>query len=206
MSAEKTAGSFDALLEEISTDLTKALPTDGDTKEDDAKIEAAAADGEGEEDKEDGEAAPMAKSFKITLQNGEEIDAVDGAELVKSLVARIESNETGILKVLGETAKIAIAQGELIKSLQTRLGTLEGQGKGRKAVLTIAEKPAAAAEELRKSQETHGLDGDAFMAKALSAQVAGRINGTQVAIAEAHINAGKQPPADIVRAVLPDAQ
>jgi hypothetical protein len=51
---------------------------------------------------------------------------------------------------------------------------------------------------IRRSRQV----GDDFMAKALSAQTAGRINGTQVAIAESHINAGKAPPKDIIAAVL----
>jgi hypothetical protein len=47
--------------------------------------------------------------------------------------------------------------------------------------------------------------GNDFMAKAMEAQSAGRISGAQVAIAEAHLNAGKAPPADILRAVVADA-
>jgi hypothetical protein len=46
------------------------------------------------------------------------------------------------------------------------------------------------------------MDSGQFMAKALFAQAAGRLNGGQVATLEAHVNAGKQPPAELVRAVL----
>lgn len=205
MSAEKTGGAFDALLEEINGELAKALPAEGETSNDDAEIAAAAGEGEGDdEDEEKKEGAEMAKSFEIELADGTKIQAVDGAELVKALIGRIETNESAVLKVLGETAKIAVEQGKLIKSLQGEVASLKDQGKGRKAVLTVAEKPAPKAEELKKSQEPEGLDGEQFMAKALSAQAAGRINGTQVAIAEAHINAGKQPPANIVKAVVGD--
>jgi len=203
MSDTEKKGSFNALLEEISGDLNKALPADGDTAKDDAKIADAA--GEGEDDEKGEEGGEMAKSFKIVLEDGTEVEAVDGADLIKSLVARIEGNESSVLKVLGETAKVALAQGELIKSLQADLAALKSEGKGRKAVLAITEKPAPKTEELRKSEAGDGLTGEEFMAKAMSAQAAGRINGTQVAIAEAHINAGKNPPLDILKAVLGDA-
>ena len=46
------------------------------------------------------------------------------------------------------------------------------------------------------------LAGEEFMAKALAAQAAGRITGTQVATAEAYINSNQAPPRDIVQAVF----
>lgn len=42
----------------------------------------------------------------------------------------------------------------------------------------------------------------AFLARAMAAQRAGRISGTDVAVAEAHLNAGKSPPAELLRAVM----
>ena len=78
MSAEKKAGSFDALLEEIGVDLNKALPAEGEGAEGAQGGAAGAAEGgeDEDEDKEDGEGAGMAKSFEITLENGEKIQAV----------------------------------------------------------------------------------------------------------------------------------
>lgn len=205
-------GSFDALLEEISGDLSKALPVDGDTAADDAKIDeaaGAAADGADPEDagKKDGDDPEVvAKSFKITLEDGSEIEAVDGAELIKSLVGRIEKNESAVLKVLGEATKVITSQSSLIKSLRADVVALGDQGKGRRAMLSIAEKPAPKAEDLQKSSASEGMSGEEFMAKALTAQAAGRINGAQIAIAEAYINNHKAPPADIVQAVLADGK
>lgn len=190
---------FSALLEELGTDLAKALPAaDANPGEGEA-----AAEGEGEAGEGEGEAdAGLAKSFKIKLDSGEEIDAVDGAELIKSLVSRIEGNEAGVGKLLRDTVTAIGAQGELIKSLQAEIAKLGEAGKGRKAVVAIAPKPGPTAEELAKANTAGEISGEEFMAKAMSAQAAGRISSVQVATAEAHINAGKAPPADILRAVL----
>jgi hypothetical protein len=48
--------------------------------------------------------------------------------------------------------------------------------------------------------------GREFMAKAMAVNAAGRLTSTQVAIAEAHINAGKAPPRDIIAAVIGDGE
>lgn len=206
MSAEKSAGAFDALLEEINGTLTKALPADGeDTSKDDEKIADAAGEGDEKEDGDGDADDAMAKSFEIELADGTKISAVDGVELVKSLIGRIETNEGKLLGALGEASKVIAAQGDMLKSLRADVAALKDQGKPRKAVLTVSEKPVPKAEELKKSDEPQGLDGEAFMAKALAAQAAGRLAGVDVATAEACINANKQPPAHIVRVVLGDA-
>jgi hypothetical protein len=204
MSGE-TKGSFDALLEEIGADLNKALPAAEAEKDPKAEGAEDGAKAEGEEG-DTAEGADIAKSFEITLENGDKIQAVDGASLIKSLVGRIEKNEGAVLTVLGDARKVIVAQGELIKSLATDVAALKDTGKGRRTVLTIAEKPAATAEVLAKSEVDGGMSGDEFMAKALVAQTAGRITGSQVAVAEAYLNAHKPPPADIVRAVMADGK
>lgn len=204
-----TQGSFDELLTEIGADLNKALPKDpkdGDTAEDDKNIAEAAGDADTNPHAEDDDEAPgeMKKSFTIKLESGEEIEAVDGAELIKSLTARVEKSEAGVGALLREVTKVAVAQGEMIKSLRDDVAKLADAGKGRKAVVSVAEKPAPKAEELTKS-DAGQISGEEFMAKALSAQTAGRLTSVQVATAEAYINAGQVPPRDIVAAVMTDA-
>lgn len=53
-----------------------------------------------------------------------------------------------------------------------------------------------------RTQSRFTMSGEEFLAKALEAQRAGRLTGAQVGAAEIAINAGRVPPASIVRAVL----
>lgn len=211
--SEKT-GAFDALLADIQAasasndQLAKAMPVDGGTDADDANIAAAAGEGDGDADdkggKPDGDAddKPMAKSLKVTLEDGSEVEAIDGSELIKSLSDRMDASEASIKAVLEGAMGVIKQQGDLIKSLTDKVGALAGQGKGRKAVVSVVEKPAGAAETLAKSHEQDGLTGEQFLAKALEASKVGRITARDVSIAEAAINMGVQPPEAIVRAVI----
>jgi hypothetical protein len=203
--SDKKQGAFDALIEEIKTaggdiaDMAKSMPAAEDTSEDDEKIEDAAEEGDEGDEKDE---APMGKSFKLTLEDGTTVDAVDGADLVKSLMARIEETEKSTAEALTGAVSLVKELGTLVKSQGVELAALKSAGKGRKAVVTVAEKPASTAETLAKSDEPAGLSGEEFMAKALTAQAEGKISGLDVSIAESHINGGKSPPANIVRAVL----
>ena len=192
---------FDALLAEIGT-LAKAMPAG-----DDGKIAAAAGDagvtvnpapagedaaGDGDDEGAGGD-DPMAKSFMLKLEDGTEVPAMDGAALIKSLTDRVEKNETTVLGAFNAILP-------LVKSLSEQVGKLSASAQPRRAVLTVAERPAAAAAP--SAATPAGVSGEEFMAKAMAAQTAGRLNGHQVSMAEQYINAGQQPPADIVRAVL----
>lgn len=100
-----------------------------------------------------------------------------------------EGDDATLVAVLRKLSGVVVAQGKAIRTLRAELDALKGRG----------------GQPMEKSMPRPGgarLDGEAFMAKAMAAQGAGRITGTQVAILEAHINVGKQPPADIVQAVL----
>lgn len=210
---------FDALMAELSalsTDqevMTKALPAD-DGK-DDEKIQAAAAEGgsDGDADDQGGEpdgdadddGKPMAKSFKFTLEDGTEVEAEDGTELVKSLQERVTKTETTMAKALGQAVSLIKGQGAMIKSLQDQIKKLSGEGRGRKAVVSVVEKPApdAGAATMAKSLgDKGGVTPETFFAKALEAQRAGRISGTDIALAETMLNRGQQIPESIVTRVL----
>lgn len=161
---------------------------------------AGAGDGDGDGDEQ------MGKSFRFTLDNGEEMEAIDGTKLVKSLIARFESfgveaasKEEAMTKALGVTVDLIKSQGEAIASLQSEVKRLASEGRGRKTVVSVAEKPAAGT--MAKS-EPAGVSGDEFMAKCLSAQAAGRITGLEVAKAEGYLLKGLAVPADIVKRVL----
>lgn len=213
--------SFEKLLEELDAiqTLAKSDPVDADDG-DDAGIAEAAAEAEGDDE---GHAEPdgdegiegegdgdgdegMAKSFSLKLEDGTEVDAIDGTELVKSLIDRFDAQEDTLAKALGgivdlikSNTETMRSQASLIKSLQGDVKRLGGEGRGRKTVVSVAEKPVA--ETLAKS-EPDGMNANEFMAKALSAQQTGKITGLEVSIAETSLNKGLPVPTNIVRRVL----
>jgi len=209
---------FDKLMAELSSlsadqeVMTKALPAD-DGK-DEEKIQAAAEDGglDGDADDEggkpDGDAddkgdKPMAKSFKFTLEDGTEVEAQDGSEMVKALsdrVTLIEGEKDGLAKALESAVGVIKGYAPLIKSLQEQVIKLGGEGRGRKTVVSVMEKPAPAA-VLAKS-EPAGVSHDVFFAKAMDAQKQGRISGTDIAVAESCLNRGEAIPQSIVARVM----
>ena len=205
--------SFEQLLSEIQEmsseqeTMSKALPAE-DGKDD--KIQAAAEEGgdmEGAGDGTEGAVAesggededePMGKSLgAVTLENGETVEAIDGTELVKSLMARVESGEEQMQKALTGAIGLIKSQGEMIKSLSEQITKLSNAGRGRKAIVTVTEKTTT---PMAKSEPT-GMSGQEFMAKALSAQAAGRIRGVDVAAIEGYLNRGMQVPAHLIERV-----
>lgn len=213
---------FEKLMEELSTlgtqqaELAKALPAD-DGK-DEEKIQAAAGEGGSDDgeagdgdaddkggaadgDADDKSGKPMAKSFKFTLEDGTEVEAQDGSELVKSLQERIEQNEGVMAKAMESAIGLIKGQGEMIKSLSEQVKKLSGEGRGRKTVVSVMEKPAPVASTLAKSEPT-GMSHEQFFAKALAAQKEGRLSGTEIAVAEACLNRGEAIPQSIVARVV----
>ena len=215
---------YEKLLEELET-MAKAMP--GDEGADDDKIQAAAAaanpdaDGDGEndvtgddlnpegseglgdEDEGDGDdEETMGKSFALKLEDGTELEAIDGTELVKSLMARVESNEGTVMKALGTAVDLLGKQGNMIKSLQDEVKKLAGEGRGRKTVVSVSEKPVAGATMAKSQGAADGLSANEFMAKALAAQASGRLTGLDVARAESALNKGLPVPQDVVNRVI----
>lgn len=178
---------FDELLAQLSAEqeeqstLAKALPAEDG--EDDEAIQAAAEEGaEGEENPEDAEGEeegdkPLAKSMTV---DGEEVQVVDADELIKSLhdlTGRVEANESVLAKALESTLGTIKAQGEMIKSLNAKVTKLAGEGRGRKTVLSVMEKPSID-EPLAKSQP-EGMTHGEFMAKSDAAFAAKKITGLE---------------------------
>lgn len=183
---------------EAQNTLAKALPQD--SQDDDATIQAAAEEGDGEgEGKGEGEGEgegeggePMAKS--LTLADGEEV--IDATELLKSLQADITEQGDVLAKALPQVlqlmqgqSKMIAQQGELIKSMQGRLDALAGQGRGRKAVVSVTEKQSAAEQPLAKSQQ-EGITPQEFMLKANNAFDKGIISGTQLTTIDVSLRQG----------------
>lgn len=212
---------FEKLMQELDTlqsgqeELTKAISADDG--EDDKNIQAAASDDgdgdadnqggmpDGDEDDEGEEKEMVAKSFLVKLDDGTEIEAQDGTELVKSLINRMENSEGTMQKAMGSMLTLIKGQSDMIKSLSDKVAKLSNEGRGRKAVLTVTEKPSATAhtETMAKSIGTgDGITPDAFFAKAFEAQKAGRVTGTEIAIAETCLNKNQPIPQHIVARVM----
>ena len=217
---------FDALLAELQGEvdtMAKALPPiDGDDEDEDDQADTGVADKKiaraaGEEpdgdesDPEGGdgdgdEPKMMGKSMQAVraIVNGEEVDAVDGTELVKSLMGQVETlgkqasgAEARMAKALEQTLSVVKSQGTLIKALTEQVASLRNAGRGRKATVTLAEPPTMAKSMQQAPQSTPGE----LMTKALSAQSAGRITSLQVARVESYLNSGIALPADLAAAI-----
>lgn len=194
-------GEYDKLEQELDAILAKAAPVE----DPDEKIEAAAdgADMPGADDKQEDEDAEGAesfmKSFRVTLESGEEAEAYDATLMVKAMhaqatrqaatIADLQARLAGADKVLAKlpemmkalTAQIA-EQGTLIKALR------EAPAGRQSVTVTPGGTP------------TKATRGD-ILAKALDAQKDGRIGGFEVASIEAHLNQGKAIPAHLARAI-----
>ncbi len=195
--------SFDKLVADLG-ELAKAMPAPMDkpmaAAGDKPADGAPELDADGKPVKKD---APemMGKSFSFKLEDGTEIDATDGTELVKALLTRSEATDATLAKAIVDIQGVMGKQFDLIKSLTERVGELAGQGRGRKAVLSIHEKPAAGETPLAKS-ERDGMDGNEFMAKAEAMFKAQKITGSDLMQVETLLNKGMQIPAPLAAKVL----
>ncbi len=204
------AGDFDALLGELDT-LAKSMPSTDDVD----KIKAAAGEedepdgdegGEGEGDgDEDDNGEPMAKSFRLVGADGQEIEAMDGGALIKGLMAQQATSQEQFTKSMKAMVSVVQQQGTLIKSLTAKVEELAGQGRGRKSVLNIADRSAAAEDPLAKGgQGSQAPTGREILAKASAAYAAGKGGLTSLDIAriESRCNRGEPIPAEVVQKVL----
>ena len=161
-------------------------------------------DGDDDSDKDGDET--LGKSMSVTLDNGEQIDAVDGTELVKSLVNRLDTADASHAEKFELMQKSMGMAVDMIKSQETEIAKLRdlvksfgNSGAGRKTTVSIAEKPEIG--QMQKS-EAKGMSGHEFLAKAEGAMKAGRITGLELSIAEASLNRGAPVREDIVNRVI----
>jgi hypothetical protein len=204
---------FDELLASLQGEveqqgeLAKSLPaveteTAGD--EDDATIAAAAgadaaaaAGAAAESDDDEGdESEEFGKSFEFTDAAGAKQKGVDATDLVKSLMERtaaaekrVEETEGALTKALPQILGLIKSQGEMIKSLAA-------QGRGRKTMLNVAEKPALG--DLQKSQPNDGggMTHQEFFAKANTAFEAGKISGKDLNVVSVSLRMGEAQTLD----------
>lgn len=176
--------------------------------------EGAGATGAGDDDGDEDDV--LGKSFDVVGANGEPVKAYDATDLIKSMTARLDELETGFSDVaerrehlgksLGlmtdliksQSAQIT-QQAEQLATLQKSVAALGNQGAGRKAILTLNEKPELA---LAKSSQPDGVSGNDLLAKAEAGLKAGRLTASDVSRTEAYLNKGMSPPADLVSRVM----
>jgi hypothetical protein len=140
---------------------------------DDAAIAAAAA----EAGAADGE---FGKSFEFTDADGNKQKAVDATDLVKSLIERVEAHDDTLAKALTAMNGVVSKQGELIKSLTAQVQSLSSQGRGRKTVLTVAEKPDTSTMAKSEGASESGMTAEQFFAKANAAFDAEKLSGREL--------------------------
>ena len=204
---------FDALLSELDT-LAKSQPTLDDVK----AIQGAAGEGgDGDDDNDpdddgdgagdsdgDGDGQPMAKSFRVMGAGGEEIEAIDGGELIKGLMAQQAQQGEQMTKALTGVVSHIRRRDELLKSLIEQVTALGVQGRGRKSSVTVHDR--AAADPLAKGgqQQAQTLTCDQVLAKAFALYQQGKGGFTSLDIAglEARRNRGEPAPASMVERVL----
>lgn len=153
---------------ELEDDPDADTDTDADAG-DDAAIAAAAA----EED-----APIMGKSFEVAGSDGVKHQVVDATNLVKAIMDRQDGSDAVLAKALQSMTGTLAKQNELIKSLSEQVKTVSAQGRGRKAVLSVSEKPSI--DTLAKSgaaAEEGGMTPSEFFAKANNAFEAGKLGG-----------------------------
>lgn len=183
MSGENKPGGFEELLKSLSdaadevdtlakadAPAADALGADGEDDDevpadgDDAAVAAAAADGE------DG----------VMAKGGD--DMVDATELLKSMLARQDDTDGVLAKALVSFTHVVSKQNALIKSLQSEVRALASQGRGRKTMLNVAEKPGVS-DVMAKSQAADNAGSITpadLLAKSNAAYAAGAISGAQL--------------------------
>lgn len=161
---------------------------------DDAAIAAAAA--------ANGEKPTFGKSFQFVDDTGAQHEAVDATDMLKALMTRVDTVDEVLAKALTSMAGSLKAQGELIKSLSGQVQSLSGQGRGRKAMLTVVEKPAVG-DTMAKSTAAQGITPEQFFAKANAAFDVNKLSGKELNVISVCLRGGHQiDPALIQKVAL----
>ncbi len=180
--AAQSGTNFDELLKSLKQTEDDA-ETLAESSPDDDAVAAAAADsgvalpaGEDDDDDEDDGGEEFGKSLGFG-EDGEHL--VDATDLVKSMLERQEKTDDILAKAMTSMVSAMGKQNNLIKSLQSQVAALASQGRGRKAMLSVNEKPNPT-DVMAKSEAAGAVITPAdLLAKAEAAYQAGAITGAQ---------------------------
>lgn len=170
----------------------------------------------------DGTPTPLAKSFKLLLEDGTEVDAEDGTALIKALSTQLTAETSAraadndqFMKAFGSTIELvtsltagltaareetAAAKNEIatlkgsFETLQKSLSTLAGKGRGRVSTLSIIDKPNGDGTRPVNVEYT----ANEILAKATAALSANRITGTEATKVMTALNMGLMPEKEMV--------
>lgn len=187
MSGENKPGGFEELLKSLSD---AADEVDTLAKADAPAADALGADVEDDEvpaDDDDAAVAAAAADGGAAGAGGDDMakggdDMVDATELLKSMLARQDDTDGVLAKALGSFTQVVSKQNALIKSLQSEVRALASQGRGRKTMLNVAEKPGVS-DVMAKSQAADNAGSITpadLLAKSNAAYAAGAISGAQL--------------------------
>lgn len=225
---ENLLGDLSAMQAEAAT-MAKAIPTDGKDDKNIQAAAGGEGDEEGERDadgnlidkatagkngpdngKAAGGDASMTKSITATI-DGKTEEMIDATDMLKSLdasVAGLQVENQGMAKAFGESVtliksvvNIVKSQGEVIKSLNAKIEEISGQGRGRKAVLSVNARPDPMAKALEGQQAKVSITAGQVMEKCLDAQAAGKLTVLDVARAESSLNERQPIPQEIMKAI-----
>lgn len=149
----------------------------------------------------DGGEESLTKSFKLKLDDGTEVEAIDGAKALEDLTKRIEQGEGTMHKAMGGVLTLVKSQGALIKSLVEEVKALRGEGRGRRAVLSVVEKtPAGTLAKSSGAEEALGVQ--EFLAKSEAAWGAGKITGQEFNTIDVACRLGTEVDPSLIKKVL----
>ena len=175
--------SFEALRADLEA-LNKALPQGAPV------ASAAGAEGEGEgnegapgADQGDGDDGGelLGKSFTFQLADGTEVEALDGADLVKSFGNRLVASEAAAAKTNAEVLGVLTAQTALLKSMGEKLAALGGAPAGRRSVLSVRESVPASNTVQPMAKSLGNVTNQQVLDMAAAAWKADRITSTELA-------------------------
>lgn len=191
---------FQALLQEMAADeerLQKSLENEDGELQD-------LADGEEEDldDEDDDEEDEMGKSLNVTLENGEQVRALDGTAMVKALMAKQDTASNNVEALAAQTVSLLKSmsstidkQNTRIESLQKSLGDLGAQGRGRKSKVMVHDRGSDAAPAATDA-------GEDVMQKAMQAFDAGKITGIELNTIDVGLRSRQTPPADLLAKIV----
>ena len=165
----------------------------------------------GEDDPElDADGKPIMKALTVQI-DGKNVEALDGTALIKSLMdtcevlsKKVDESENIVAKALGTAVTLIKAQGEkianqanLIKALQENVGEIGNEGRGRKTLLSIIDKPGILAKA-----EDGAMTGAEFFAKANQAFDKKMITGKDLTIIDVSMRQNQAIDPGLVQKVL----
>jgi hypothetical protein len=177
---------FDKLHAELDAILAKAMPIANKTDEDDADRDAETrgeGEGKGAEDED------MMKSFRVTLDDGREVEAYDATAMMKAMHTTTTAHASALAAMRADLAAAHNVVGKQTQMLKAIADQLAEQGAMLKA---LREQPAGRKSAAANPTPAGGgtMDRETVLAKALSAQKSGALSSMDVATIEARLNGG----------------